>query len=122
MAHHLPTQKVTAERDPGPLVAGSRSKLVPAVVGLVSFVVTELMHYLIVPDSDRRWERLLAEGLSAVAVALLTAGLIHQSNQRREAVLFRMQVIAEMNHCGGRFLGHRHDPKPTTHSSDLPEC
>jgi hypothetical protein len=99
MAHHLPTQKVTAERDPGPLVAGSRSKLVPAVVGLVSFVVTELMHYLIVPDSDRRWERLLAEGLSAVAVALLTAGLIHQSNQRREAVLFRLQVIAEMNHC-----------------------
>jgi hypothetical protein len=41
---------------------------------------------------------LLAEGLSAVVVVLFTAGFIHQADQRREAALLRMQVIAEMNH------------------------
>jgi len=67
-------------------------------VGLASFAVTELMHYLLVPDLGRLWERLLAEGLSAVVVALLTAGLLHQANKRREAAFVRVQVIAEMNH------------------------
>jgi sugar phosphate isomerase/epimerase len=67
-------------------------------VGLASFVVTELMHYLLVPDLGRLRERLLAEGLSAVVVALLTAGFIHHVDKRREAALLRMQVIAEMNH------------------------
>lgn len=98
MAHPLPTRRLTPKRDLGILVPGLRSKLVPLAVGLVSFVVTELMHYLLVPDLGRLWERLLAEGLSAVVVALLTAGLIHQANQRREAALLRMQVIADMNH------------------------
>jgi signal transduction histidine kinase len=98
MAYRLPTQRVAAKNVPATLVAGIRSKLVPVAVGLVSFVVTELMHYLLVPDLGRLWERLLAEGLSAVVVALLTAGLIHHANRRREAALLRMQVIAEMNH------------------------
>src|SRR5215469_11480204 len=56
------------------------------------------MHFLLVPDLGRLWERLLAEALSAVVVALLTAGLVHHANKRREAALLRMQVIAEMNH------------------------
>jgi signal transduction histidine kinase len=98
MGDRLPRQKTAAKCDPGSLVTSLWSKLVPLVVGLVSFGVTELMHYLLVPDLGRLWERLLAEGLSAVVVALLTAGLIHQANQRREAALLRMQVIAEMNH------------------------
>jgi signal transduction histidine kinase len=56
------------------------------------------MHYLLVPDIGRHWERLLAEAVSAVVVALLTARLMHAENQRREAALLRMQVISEMNH------------------------
>jgi signal transduction histidine kinase len=98
MGYRLPTDRIAANHDPGSLVATLGSKLVPVAVGLVSFVVTEVMHYLLVPDLGRVWERLLAEGLSAVVVALLTAGLIHQANLRREAALLRMQVIAEMNH------------------------
>lgn len=92
------TEKISAKHDPAGSVAGFGSKLVPVAVGLVSFLVTELMHYMLVPDLGRLWERLLAEGLSAVVVALLTAGLIHQANKRREAAMLRMQVIAEMNH------------------------
>lgn len=98
MADRLSTQKSAAKYDPDSLVASLGSKLVPVAVGLISFLVTELMHYMLVPDLGRLWERLLAEGLSAVVVALLTAGLIHQANKRREAALLRMQVIAEMNH------------------------
>lgn len=67
-------------------------------VGLVSFVATEFMHYLLVPDIGRRDERWLAEGVSAAVVALLTAKLMDVANQRRKAALLRMQVISEMNH------------------------
>jgi len=98
MGDRLQTQKTATKDDHRGLVASLWAKLVPLAVGFVSFAVTELMHYLLVPDLGRLWERLLAEGLSAVVVALLTAGLIHQANQRREAALLRMQVIAEMNH------------------------
>ena len=78
--------------------APNRAILVACLVGVVSFAATEFMHYLLVPDLGRRWERLLAEGVSAVVVALLTAKLVHAANQRREAALLRMQVISEMNH------------------------
>ena len=44
-------------------------------VGLLSFLVTESMHQLLVPDLGRHWERLLAEGASALVVAALAAGL-----------------------------------------------
>jgi hypothetical protein len=67
-------------------------------VGLAAFLATEVMHYLLVPDIGRHWERLLAEAVSAVLVALLTARLMHAEKQRREAALLRMQVISEMNH------------------------
>jgi signal transduction histidine kinase len=75
-----------------------RVKLVSLGVGLAAFFATELMHYLLVPDIGRRWERWLAETVSALVVALLTARLMHAANQRREAALLRMQVISEMNH------------------------
>lgn len=74
-------------------------------VGLASFLVTELMHRLLVPDLGRHWERLLAEGVSAVVVAGLTAGFIDAANQRQEAALLRMQVISEMNHHIRNALG-----------------
>jgi hypothetical protein len=78
--------------------ASARVKVVSFGVGLVSFLVTEFIHFLLVPDIGRHWERLLAEGVSAAIVALLTARLLHAADQRREAALLRMQVISEMNH------------------------
>jgi hypothetical protein len=56
------------------------------------------MHYLLLADIGRLWERLLAEGFSGIVVALLTAGLMHEAYQRREFALLRMQVIEELNH------------------------
>jgi hypothetical protein len=67
-------------------------------VGIVSFLVTELMHSILVPDIGRSPERLLAEGFSAVVVSLLAAKLIQVTRQRHQLLLARMQVIAEMNH------------------------
>lgn len=78
--------------------AAIRAVLVACLVGLVSFAATEFMHSLLAPDIGGRWERWLAEGVSAIVVALLTAKLIHAANQRREAAQLRMQVISEMNH------------------------
>ena len=75
-----------------------RTTVVSLGVGLVSFIATEFMHYLLVPDIGRQGERWLAEGVSAAVVALLTAKLIDVANQRREAALLRLQVISEMNH------------------------
>jgi signal transduction histidine kinase len=83
----------------------SRVIVVSAVVGLVSFFVTELMHRFLVADLGRRWERLLAEGVSAIVVAGLTAGFLDSANQRQEAALLRMQVISEMNHHIRNALG-----------------
>jgi len=75
-----------------------RVTVVSLAIGLVSFVVTEFMYRVLVPDIGRHWERLLAESVSAVVVAGLTAGLMEVANQRQEAALLRMQVISEMNH------------------------
>jgi signal transduction histidine kinase len=79
--------------------------VVSVVVGLVSFLVTELMHRFLVADLGRRWERLLAEGVSAAVVTGLTAGFMDSANQRQEAALLRMQVISEMNHHIRNALG-----------------
>lgn len=78
--------------------AHNRVYLVSMGVGLASFVATEFMHWLFVPEMGHRWERLLAEGVSAMVVALLIAKLMQTSNRLREATLLRMQVISEMNH------------------------
>jgi hypothetical protein len=67
-------------------------------VGVVSFLATELMHYVLVPDIGRSTERLVAEGFSALIVTLLTAKLIQIMRERHRLVIARMQVIAEMNH------------------------
>ena len=75
-----------------------RVTLISLGIGLIAFLVTEVMHYLLVPDIGRYGERLLAEGVSAFVVALLAAKLMHAEIQRREAALLRMQVISEMNH------------------------
>ena len=67
-------------------------------VGVVSFLATELMHYVLVPDLGRHQERLLAEGLSALIVSCLVAKLASVTRQRHRLTVARMQVIAEMNH------------------------
>jgi len=79
--------------------------VVSVVVGFASFLVTELMHLVLVPDLGRHWERLLAEGVSAVVVAGLTAGFMDAANQRQQGALLRMQVISEMNHHIRNALG-----------------
>jgi signal transduction histidine kinase len=76
-----------------------RFVLGPALgVGVASFLTTELMHYLLVPDIGRHQERLLAEGLSAVIVSYLIAKLACLAQERHRLIEARMQVIAEMNH------------------------
>jgi hypothetical protein len=72
--------------------------LAALAVGAVSFLATELMHYILVPDIGRSPERLLAEGFSALLVSLLTAKLIQVTRERHRLVIARMQVISEMNH------------------------
>ncbi len=67
-------------------------------VGAVSFLATEVMHYLLVPDIGRSHERWLAEGFSALLVTLLTAKLVQITRERHRLMVARMQVIAEMNH------------------------
>ena len=67
-------------------------------VGIVSFLASELMHYMLVPDLGRNRERLLAEGLSALIVSCLAARLVQITRERQRLTMARMQVIAEMNH------------------------
>jgi len=67
-------------------------------VGIASFLATEFMRYLLVPDIGRARERLLAEGFSALIVSCLTAKLFLISRERQRLTLARMQAIAEMNH------------------------
>ncbi len=77
--------------------AGTRVEFVAAGVGFTALLVTEFMHFLLLPDLGRRWERLLAEGVSAASVALLTAMLMKAVQRHRAATLLRLQVISEMN-------------------------
>ncbi len=65
---------------------------------MASFLVTELLHYLLVPDLGRHRERLLAEGLSAFIVSCLIAKLASIHRRQHRITMARMQVIAEMNH------------------------
>ncbi|MGA7929192.1 MAG: hypothetical protein WCA20_24735 [Candidatus Sulfotelmatobacter sp.] len=64
----------------------------------MSFLATELMHYVLVPDLGRHQERLLAEGLSAFIMGCLIAKLANINRRQRRLTIARMQVIAEMNH------------------------
>ena len=97
MRHIQSTAKLAPSQSARPITA-FWFVLVSVGVGLISFFATEFMHYLLVPDIGGRWERILAEAVSSMLVALLTARLIIDMNERREAALNRMQVIAEMNH------------------------
>jgi hypothetical protein len=90
-----------APREAEPRTGPSSSRYIAIAalaVGVVSFLATELMHYVLVPDIGRSPERLLAEGFSALIVSLLTAKLVQIARERHRLAIARMQVIAEMNH------------------------
>jgi len=105
MARVIREQIVASDKRLTSWAPALRVQFVSVAVGLASFLATEVMHYLLVPDIGRRWERLLAEGVSAVVVAGLTAGFMEAANQRQEAALLRMQVISDMNHHIRNALG-----------------
>lgn len=67
-------------------------------VGVASFLITELMHYVLVPDLGRHQERVLAEGLSAFIVSCLIAKMANVARQQPRLTVARMQVIEQMNH------------------------
>jgi|GEM_PF-359110 hypothetical protein len=77
-----------------------RRKLLLVIAGfaVAAFVVTELMHYLLVPDLEPYRERIMAEGGSALILAMLAAKLLHNAYKARQHALARLQVIAELNH------------------------
>lgn len=76
---------------------GPRMEFVAMALGMASFLTAELMHSLLVPNIGRRWERFLAEIISAVVVGWLAALLMKAVNRHRAVMLLRMQVISEMN-------------------------
>ncbi len=64
----------------------------------VAFLVSELMHYLLVPDLGRHLERTVAEGVSSFIVGCLATQLFRSVLERRCILGARLQVIEEMNH------------------------
>ena len=73
-------------------------RLIPLGVGLTCFTITELMHYLLVPDIGRRKERWLAEAVSAFVVSVLVAKVAAVVHRQFQVILARAQLISEMNH------------------------
>jgi len=66
--------------------------------GGIAFLISELMHYLFLPDLGRHSERMVAEGVSALLVGLLASKLLSRTIERHRATATRLQVIGEMNH------------------------
>lgn len=85
------------QRDLARSAAGPRPGFIFGGVSAASFAVSELMHFLLVPDIGRRWERWMAECISATVVGLLTVLLMKALNRHRAITLLRLQVISEMN-------------------------
>lgn len=63
-----------------------------------AFLISELMHFLLVPELGRHAERVVAEGVAALIVGALAAFLFRTVMRLRETTFARLQVIAEMNH------------------------
>lgn len=66
--------------------------------GGITFLASELMHYVLVPGLGRHSERMVAEGLSALIVGLLAATAFNRTLDRRRMIAVRLQVIEAMNH------------------------
>lgn len=103
-ARRVPPGRITGSKPP----SSGKSRMEPTSlrfvlgaalgVGVVSFLASELMHYILVPDLGRNRERLLAEALSALIVSCLAARLVQITRERQRLTRARMQVVAEMNH------------------------
>jgi hypothetical protein len=72
--------------------------LVTVGFAMAAFLVTQLLHYLLVPDLGPYRERIMAEGSSALILGLLVWKLLHNAYRTRQRTLARLQVIAELNH------------------------
>ena len=64
---------------------------------LLSFVLTELVRYVLTPDLGWHPERWLAEGISSLVVGYMAARLQHAATQRHQAAIVRLRKIREMN-------------------------
>ena len=97
---HLRThlQRLREERPVADAVPKRTFAAVLIGFAMTTFLVTESMHLLLVPDVGRHTERLIAETVSAVIVGFLVAKLFESSYKRRQVTLARIQVISEMNH------------------------
>jgi signal transduction histidine kinase len=99
---HFPARSITAretDTDFGTEPSSTRMLVTVALgFGVLAFVITECMHYLLVPDLGRHGERMVAEGVSALIVGCLAAMLFRIAREHRQATRARLQVIAEMNH------------------------
>lgn len=73
-------------------------RLIPFGVGLACFAMTELLHYLLVPDLGRRKERWLSEAVTAFVVSVLVAKVVAVVHRQYQVMLARAQVISEINH------------------------
>ena len=96
-----PLQQWSARRlDEGELSRESRRRLLLVTVGfaIAAFLVSQLLHYLLVPDLGPYRERIMAEGASAIILGLLVWKLLHNVYGARQRTLARLQVIAELNH------------------------
>ena len=79
--------------------AGTEWAIIIAVgFAVLVFLVSEFMHYLLVPELGRHEERMLAEGGAALIVGSLVGFLFRTFTKLRQATVARLQVIAEMNH------------------------
>ena len=64
----------------------------------IAFLISELVHYLLVPGVGRHSERMIAEGLAALVIGLLVGKLFSRAIQRRRMMTVHLQVIEAMNH------------------------
>lgn len=87
-ANHNPKQPIT------------RSVVILTGLGFAvfAFLVSELMHYWLVPELGRHGERVVAEAVTALIVGGLAVLLMREVTTLRETTIARLQVIAEMNH------------------------
>ncbi|HKW65726.1 MAG TPA: hypothetical protein VJP04_00470 [Terriglobales bacterium] len=96
-----PTQDRSASPiDEARVTRDSRRRLLLVMAGfaVAAFLITELMHYLLVPDLGPYRERIMAEGGSALILGMLAAKLLHHAYKARQYAVARLQVIAELNH------------------------
>ncbi|HEY6936093.1 MAG TPA: hypothetical protein VI424_03010, partial [Terriglobales bacterium] len=84
---NTPTQGHSASPvDEARVTRDSRRRLLLVMAGfaVAAFLITELMHYLLVPDLGPYRERIMAEGGSALILGMLAAKLLHNAYRARQ--------------------------------------